>query len=259
MHDAFVAFDNSPSIERPEDRLSFVLTVRKLPMRENKIVCDLVEAMHGEGALGRRGGKLVVSGDKSQPQLEYLKYFIVRRGSSIMHIVDMDTTFFVKPPPDIVLKRALTESKMIVDEDAALSCDDFFTATRLEEFSSLRFCSPMHEGHMPKTQIQLQYNTATHGRIRIKLSKYADPDVRNGIEISVQRNLNVKTCWGTLVKATAPKNVRLKHLMKDVPSKTAEEAEEINSSTYYKITDCTGFYNGVKREVKMLKPANSKK
>ena len=88
-HEGFVAFDNSSACTRDSQRVVIVLTVRKLGTKENAVVSELVERMHGAAALGRRRSD-------AYGQLEYMKYIIVykhnsdtkkRKGAALRHSV----------------------------------------------------------------------------------------------------------------------------------------------------------------------------
>lgn len=246
-HDAFVGFDNWPSCGGAQsNRFSVVFTIRKLGLRENRVVSGLVSAMHGPEALGLRSGETSTS-------LEYMKYVLVYCGGSLSSIYDLDAACMVRPPTNKGLRRALRESCMVPFTSSACrgSVKSLLAPSVESEVATpepLKYGAPVHHGAVPVTQKQVVYDTATHGKITLVLSRYSDPDIRNGLSIKVSRNLSKSTCWGALVTASDPKDVMLKR-MTDIPAKlTPSRAEEVNSGSAYVKKTLAGKYDGVVTE-----------
>lgn len=263
-HDAFVGFDNSPCA-RAGDRIVVVFTIRKLPAAENKVVTSVIRDMHGHGALGLRSDGSSRSEPTrgpvdAAPLLEFMKYVIVYtegsasgrgRSMSIKDVVDLDCCRKMRPPIGMGLRKALKSCKMVPMDSGTL-------VSTIDDAKPLRFGASVHEGSVPREQVTLSYDTASHGVVKLKLSRYADPDVRTGIEISVQRNLSKRSCWGSLVTASKPKDVRLRKMTDVPPRATPDQAEAYNDLSYYSVKELEADYDGEKHKAKMYVPKHKK-
>ena len=191
-HDAFVFFDNADR----EDRLTILVTIRKLHGAEFDEVSSAVVAWHGEGALRRRNR------DKTS-ELEYMKYCIIMHGDS-KHIIDMDTLRDVDPD---------ASQKKLAACDARC-CEKAEGEASVEEGKPLNVGFLPHHGTVGAARREVAIETQKHGRITLHFQTFEDPDIRNSINITVQRNLKIDTCWGASVKAVNPKLFRRRRWFK---------------------------------------------
>lgn len=246
-HEAFCGFDNWPACRASSQRFTIVFTIRKLGTRENRVVTDLVSRMHGPEAAGIDLERPNVE----PPVLEYMKYVIVYKANSMTAVYDLDLCRAVRPPIDCGLRRALTEMRMVPITSSLVRVTEHDDA---DVPVPLTHGAPMHKGAIPVKQRKFEYPTATHGVVKITLSRYADPDIRNGFTISVGKNLNKQSCWGALVTPSNPKDVTLKRIT-DLPAKkSASQAEKANDGSFYKKKDCEVEYDGEKIVAPLLVP-----
>lgn len=224
-HDCFVYFDNGlPGNER----FCVKVSIRKLPTEENQASIDAILKTHGEGSLHRRLDK---HSSLEDVRLEYMKYVIVHHKGEIS-IYDLDNLTEV----DIKSQKNFRLSKSSIKRHLL---------EKGKEKLTHGFCE--HVGECSERTAKVQFNTSSHGLITLSLSTYADPDIRNGIDISVPVNLTKSTCWGALVTAINPKLLRVKKMRQLPPPLNSADMERRNDSDFWKEVD--GF---VERDGKMI-------
>jgi len=225
----FVFFDNAS--DDPEDRLCVIGTIRRLQGEENDAVARAIVEWHGKPR--REGGAL-----------EYMKYIFVLNGRrEVVHVFDIDALCSVEPPPTLGLRKAVQRLAMVPCEVNAL-----------EECAKkpLKKGMTWHVGAGPSATRTIRLSTKKHGNVTLKLSTYDDPDIRNEVSLSVQKNLRRDSCWGAYVRSADPKLLRVKHPNALPALKSAKEIEQFNSNDYWEVIEGRIDRNGVPRETKQM-------
>ena len=225
-HDAFVFMDNAD----PNDRFFVMVTIRKLPMRENAIICREILRRHGPGALARRSRGEAVQ----NTLLEYMKYTVVYHQKEWL-VFDMDTLHEVETSSATALKKCKTTNRnpLPIAECAAQLNQGF----------------SCHRGAYTSRMAHLEFPTEKHGMVTLTLSVYEDPDIRNGISLKVEKNMTVDSAWGAAIKAVHPKILtRDKKWFKLPPIMSREKIKSMHETDSYWET-CDGFTERRGREI----------
>ena len=90
--------------------------------------------------------------------------------------------------------------------------------------------------------------------ISLIFSTYSDPNVRNGVQIVIERNVSKDTMYGALAYATHPKFLLLKNAIKlpKIPSK--EIIKKMKDSKYWTVDETPKTYMNKKNNDKILIP-----
>ena len=229
LHDPFVFFDNCDE----KDRFVVFITIRKLQSEENELVKKQISRVHGEGAVHRR---LDPKSSFREAQMQFLKYCIVYFQEQY-YIFDMDTLEKVEATSGNALKAFRTTVIGPMDN------------IKGDANRALRLGFGPHRGTLSNREATVTFKTAKHGDVRIRLSTYSDPDVRNGISIGLERNLKLKTAWGACMKAIHPKFLIQQRFLR-LPERlqTEEAIIERNTDDYWEtVTGLTERENGFVR------------
>mgnify|MGYP006075530701 CR=1 FL=1 len=211
-HDCFVYFDNGlPG----NDRFCVKVSIRKLPPMENSSVIQQVIERHGEGAVRRR---LDSSSKLSDVRLEYMKFIVVHHLGT-MTTYDIDQLAEV----DIASHKQFFRSNSTFKRQLPHTSDS----------TTLLYGFVMHRGEQANRSAKLVFPTKSHGNVTLTLSTYADPDIRNGLDIDVEKNLSKSTCWGGLVIAINPRLLRVKKMHQLPPSMTPQAIARRNDSNFW--------------------------
>ena len=216
-HDAFVFFDNAT--KKKSDRLTILVTIRQLQGKDLEETKRQIIELHGEGAVHRRmqEGSTVESAG-----LEYMKYCIIMHGERPVRIFDMDTLCEVEKASQKKLEKSKAEPI-----DAA---DD------AEGESRLNLGFQPHVGAISRSTRIVETFTEKHGKVRLRFQIFDDPDVRNAINISVEKNLAIDTCWGSAVKAINPKMLRQRRWFKRPAHISKDKIRKMHENDTYWMT-----------------------
>lgn len=233
INTCYVYFDNSDT--NPNNRFLIKGTIRQLTGEEYKTVNQKILELHGQN-------------HRDTGSLEYMKYLIIHLGNRI-DIIDMDKLCFVVPKNGYSLNSAVLNDKMEYKGE-------------IDETNPVILKKGMvwHVGNSAYESRKIVYNTESHGEVTVVLSLFHDPDIRNGINLKVQRNLRKDTAWGALVRAADPKLLYVKKSTHIPVIKTSLQMKEFNENDYWEI--CNGYSdrNGCPKETKqMIKKGTSKK
>ena len=229
LHDAFVFFDNCDE----NDRFVVFITIRKLQQEENDIVKAAISRVHGEGAVHRRYDP---KSSFHEAQMQFLKYCIVYHKGAFS-IFDMDSLERVQTTSGNALKAFRTTVIGPMDN------------IKGDANRALKLGFGPHRGTLSNREATVSFGTKKHGQVHIRLSTYADPDVRNGISIGIERNLKLKTAWGACMKAIHPKFLIQPRFLR-LPERLRSEAAiiERNTDNYWEtVTGVTERENGFVR------------
>lgn len=213
IHDSFLFFDNCDS----DDRLVIFITIRRLKGEENEMVKVAIRQRHGEGAVHRR---LDPSSSFSGAEMQFLKYCIVYRDGGY-RIFDMDSLEEVSATSGNALRTFRVGDRRPMEN-----------VRRSQRALHMGF--DPHLGVLSDREAVLRFSTKKHGLVRIRLSTYSDPEVRNGITLGVQKNLGVHTAWGACVKAIHPKYLLQRRFLR-LPDllRTEEDVRARNTDDYW--------------------------
>ena len=221
-HVPFVYFNNGMG---GEDAFRVVVSLRKLTPDETQKWCErIVQHTGSENALGRRDRDSTCpdypNGDYSMVNLEYMRFCIVFHGNQ-RDVVCMDTLCDVVDASEKQMLAASVKTQNLVP------CD-------------------VRVGNGPKSVVptapdaaerwrELCYNTRSHGRVRVRLARYVNPDVRNGIVILPQKRVTRGNAWGAAVRAVQPTRFELRRFLRLPPALPVGfvSCEAVNESDYF--------------------------
>lgn len=212
VHENFVYFDNGT---RNADAFVVCVSIRRLRGEEHARTADAIRSVCGAQALGRRTHNV----------LEFMKYCSVWTGQHRAALVDMDNLCDVDL--GAVTERTLLEA----------SCATSATSTD-KQVKHIHGVAPAHRHERADCTRTMRFATQSHGMVTVELSTYANPDVRNGIQIRCERPVTVDNAYGALVKAVNPKFIRTKK-MNALPKAAKTPPRTINASQYYIMTEGT--------------------
>ena len=205
----FVMFDNSCK----KDRLIIKILIRPLPYSEAILLTPAFLKYHNQQ---------FIDDTINFNELEYMKYCIIHHANRII-CIDMDTLEYITKSDKYSFNNSLLRQKVKI-------------INKLELIENVKIKNSMKAFNGKKSfeTSQLIFNTKKHGNVTVKLSLYKDPDIRNGINISVLKNLNKRTAWGGSVCASNPKNFYVKKPLTIPPIYTEHKILKINNSSYWK-------------------------
>lgn len=203
----YTFFDNMDDA----NRLHIRVMIYHLNAEEYVKITKEINLLHGKQSI-----------DANEP-LEFMKYVIIHHKGEVT-AVDMDTLRFVVPPQDSgSLSKSLVKMKPHQGEKIPL----------LKSKSKITQGPSLHHGDSTQKRGKLRFETVKHGTVSLTFNKYADPNVRNGVQISIAKNVNKSSMYGALVYATHPKFLLLKNasILPKIPTK--KKIEEMKQSQYW--------------------------
>lgn len=223
----YTVFDN---IEE-EERLHIRVMIYHLNSDEYTKVTKEINSVHGEHSI-----------DANEP-LEFMKYIVISWKGQ-MSVVDMDTLRYVHAPEGQSLHKKLVSRTVIQGDELKI----------LQSKSRLSRGPSLHHGDTTLRRARIRFETKKHGYVTLTFSTYADPNIRNGVQLSVENNVQKTTMYGAFVYATNPKFLILKNATKLPRIPTKQKFEEILNSTYWVIDDTPKKYMNKKNNDKILIP-----
>lgn len=198
----------------PSQRLHIRVMIYHLNSEEYRKTTTKINTCHG-----------VQSIDDNEP-LEFMKYTVIHWKGDII-VVDMDTLHYVTVAKDQSLSKHLM--KRTPQQGEPLK--------RLKSKTKLQQGPSLHKGESSVSRAKLTFETQKHGDITVTWNTYADPNVRNGLSISVQKNVNKDSMYGACIYATHPKYLLLKnaHTLPAIP--TSKKIKEMQNSKYWVVDD----------------------
>ena len=234
-HVPFVYFNNG---QTGDDRFCVVVTHRRID--DVQRWCEKIVAYHGSTApLGRRSGSdiaTVQAGDYSGVVLEYMRYCIVWHGAN-MRVVCMDTLCdVVDPMEQEISKGTATLAPATVDVGPSMVSTLPTSRERANRSREIRF------------------ETNTHGTVRLRISTFKDPDLRNGITIVPGKPVSTGNAFGATVRAIQPSRFLLRRFLRTPPPLPDgfRAIQDVNDSDYFE--EKVGFFVGENVERTMLVP-----
>jgi len=222
----YILFDNADE----EDRLVIKATVQQLKGDEYKFIKKKIHKCHGE---------------ETAPEncfLSFFKYVIIHHNNDIKYI-NLDILRYIKPLGNV--NKSLLSHNVIELDRLIFNITKHNIELPLKE---------LFTENKPKIQCDLIYKTNKHGTVTLKLSKFKDPNIRNGIHINLSKNVNIKSCWGAMVKAANPKLLKIKKWDKLPKIKSSCEMEKFNNNDYYVKLDTKIRYDNTEKEFHILTP-----
>ena len=228
----YTFFDNMDTT----DRLHIRVMIYHLNSDEYKKTHLAINTKHGKQSM-----------DANEP-LEFMKYFVINHNGNIK-TVDMDTLHFVSSGSSTSLTTVLRN----LNPEQGESLQILKSTSRLKDGPSL------HHGDTTLKRAKLRLETKQNGAITLIFSTYTDPNTRNGVQITIQKNMSKDTMYGALVYATHPKYIRLKNAttLPKIPNKKL--IEKMKNSKYWIIDETPKKYMNKKNKDLILIPRNLKK
>lgn len=208
----YTFFDNMDA--DPSERLHIRVMIYHLNSKEYRKTTTQINTCHG-----------VQSIDDNEP-LEFMKYTVIHWKGDII-AVDMDTLHYVY----VDASQSLSKHLMKRTPQRGKSLELLKSQTKLCQGPSL------HKGESTLARARLQFETKKHGAVTVIWNTYADPNVRNGLSITVSKNVNKDSMYGACIYATHPKYLLLKnaHALPPIPSR--KKIEEMQNSKYWVLDD----------------------
>lgn len=205
----YVYFDNMDE----EERFIIKTMIYKLDDAEYKDVLEKSKSYFGQEYIDERD------------DLEFQKYVVFMfKGKT--DVVDMDTLRYVHAPDGIGLHKALVRRVPVQGMPVQIRSKT--------QQDTLRMGPREHKGTKSASSGSVTYNTRKHGKICLTFHRYKDPLVRNGMNITIQKNIKKETMYGALVFPTHPKYWYTKKVS-TVPSIPSEmKMQKMMTSTYWR-------------------------
>ena len=231
-HAPFVYFSNG---KRGKDNFCVVVTHRILtPEETQRWAKKIVDYYGSEAPLGRRGG---TPGDYGSMHLEFMRYCLVWVGGTLAAAVDMDTlmdvTFASEREAEDCQPGSMEPAKTV--HGAGMQSTLPSTTERAHRWREISF------------------QTTTHGNVRVVLSTFRNPDLRNGIQMQpwcVTRD----NAYGATVRPTPSRRLILKKFLRcppHVPAGFASPAEVNAGEHFHRVT---GHFAGSATEHEFMVP-----
>lgn len=208
----YTFFDNIDT--DPSERLHIRVMIYHLDTTEYRETTTQINTRHG-----------VQSIDDNEP-LEFMKYAVIHWKGEVI-TVDMDTLHYVHVNANQSLSKYLMKRTPRRGKSLIL----LKSKTKLTQGPSL------HKGESTLKRARLRFETKKHGAVIVTLCTYADPNVRNGLSISVGKNVNKDSMYGACIYATHPKYLLLKNALVLPPIPTRKKIEEMKNSKYWVLDD----------------------
>lgn len=230
----YIYFDNMDA----EERLVVYVMIYHLDTEEYEKTVKKIREYHGKDSV-----------DKNE-ELEFMKYIIFNFKNTIT-IIDMDTLRKVSTIEGKNIENELAKRKTIQKEPIELS----FEAKQISNGPSI------HRGHSSKSNGFMRFKTKKNGHIVFTLSRFPDPNVRNGISLSIQKNVNKKAMYGALIYATHPNYLRVRKISKLPIIPNEKEISKLVNCDYWEKSDSSMIqtYMGKKQNDTFLLPKGKKR
>ena len=225
----YIYFDNMDE----EERLVVYVMIYHLNNEEYKSTVDKIKKYHGKDSI-----------DENE-ELEFMKYVIFNFKNTIT-IIDMDTLRKVTTLEGKNMNNELAKRTVQQNEPIELS----FEAKQIVDGPSI------HRGHSSKSNGFMRFKTKKNGHIVFTFSRFPDPNVRNGISLSIQKNVNKKTMYGALIYATHPNFLRVKTISKVPTIPNEKEIHKFMNCDYWEKSNSSMLqtYMGKKQNNSFLLP-----
>lgn len=225
----YTFFDN---MERTtEKRLHIRVMIYHLNEEEYKHTTTLINTVHGAQSI-----------DDNEP-LEFMKYVVIYSKGDII-AVDMDTLRYVNAPKNESLTKHLQKRTPLQGDSLKL----------LSSKSRITMGPSLHKGDMSKKRAKLVFETEKHGNVSITFSTYEDPNLRNGINLSVSKNVNKDSMYGACIYATHPKYLMLKNATSLPPIPSKKRITQMQNSKYWVVDESEKKYMNKDNTDKILLP-----
>lgn len=225
----YTFFDNIDT--DPSERLHIRVMIYHLDSKEYCQTTTQIKTCHG-----------VQSIDDNEP-LEFMKYTVIHWKGDII-AVDMDTLHYVNVKKNQSLSKHLMKRTPKQGEPLSL----LKSKTKLQQGPSL------HKGESTLQRAKLRFETKKHGAVTVTFNTYEDPNVRNGLSISVGKNVNKDSMYGACIYATHPKYLMLKNAHTLPPIPTQKKMEEMQNSKYWVLDDTPKQYMNKDNEDVIMVP-----
>lgn len=222
----YVFFDNMDD----NDRLVVYVMIYHLNSKEYAKTFDKITTAFGKNSI-----------EKNEP-LEFMKYVVFMHNNALQMVVDMDTLRKVEPDKGLTLSNALKRHKITQNNPIEL---DFANSTVSSGPS-------LHHGEFTQSNGYVRFKTRKHGRISFKFSRYSNPNLRNGVSISVQKDVTKDNCYGALIYATDPNFLRVKKISTHLDIPTQTQINQMKNTTYWTEKEQFCSYMGKKSKDKDL-------
>lgn len=223
----YTFFDNMNS----EQRLHIRVMIYHLDQDEYQSTRAMIKSVHGSQSM-----------DDNEP-LEFMKYVIIHWKGEII-AVDMDTLHYVHAPKNQSLTKHLLKRTPQQGESLPL----------LSSNGRLTMGPSLHKGDTSKSRAKLVYGTEKHGIVSVIFNIFRDPNVRNGINLSVAKNVNKDSMYGACIYATHPKYLILKNATTLPPVPSKEHIHKMKTSKYWVLDESEKKYMNKDNTDKILLP-----
>lgn len=233
-HAPFVYFSNGAS---GDDQFCIVVTHRILtPDETQRWAAKIVDYYGSEVPLGRRGA--TADGDYSSMHLEFMKYAIVWAKGRRVAAIDMDTLMDV---------HFDSEREASGCAPAAMT-----PADTTHGDGGMESTLPSSDDRAHRWR-ELSFETTTHGTVRVVVSTFRNPDLRNGIQLQPWC-VTKENAYGAAVRATPARRLILKKFLRcppALPDGFASPAAVNSGEHFHRVT---GHFAGCDEEKELLVP-----